>query len=91
MDPLGCGESIVDWTGQAFEDAYSWTKDAFSDLGGAFEDVGEWIADGENWKNLGDVIVSPITDTFGPGHNDTFGKGDRDEISQAEMCKSYEP
>ena len=93
MNPLDCGESIVDWTGQAFEDAYSWTKDAFSDLGDAFEDVGEWIADGENWKNLGDVIVSPITNTFGPGreHNDTFGTGEHSGISQAEMCKSYEP
>ena len=39
------------------EDIWDWAGDDMID---GFVDVGEWMSDGQNWADLGKVIISPF-------------------------------
>ena len=75
-------EDAWDWTKGAGESAYKWSKQAAYDVGDAFKDMGNWMADEDNWENLGRAIASPV---YTPMYN--VGGGP----SHEEMCLTYEP
>ena len=75
-------EDAWDWTKGAGESAYNWSKQAAYDIGDAFADMGNWMADGDNWTNLGRAIASPV---YTPPFNVVGGP------SHEEMCLDYEP
>ena len=75
-------EDAWDWTKGAGESAYKWSKQAAYDVGDAFKDMGNWMADEDNWENLGRAIASPV---YTPAYN--VGGGP----SHEEMCLTYEP
>ena len=42
----------------AAEDIYSWTVDAFYDMGDFFVDAGEWMIEPDNWEALGTTLMA---------------------------------
>merc|ERR1719150_826076 len=78
----GAFEDAWDWTKGAGESAYKWSKQAAYDVGDAFKDMGNWMADADNWETLGRAIVSPV---YTPAYN--VGGGP----SHEEMCLPSEP
>ena len=75
-------EDAWDWTKGAGESAYKWSKQAAYDVGDAFKDMGNWMANEDNWENLGKAIISPV---YTPPYNcDGYPK-------QEEMCLTYKP
>merc|ERR1739844_769705 len=68
--------------GGAGESAYKWSKQAAYDVGDAFKDMGNWMANEDNWENLGKAIVSPV---YTPPYNcGGYPK-------QEKMCLTYKP
>ena len=83
LDAVGDAfEDAWDWTKGAGESAWKWSKQAAYDIGDAFKDMGEWMADPDNWENLGKAMISPVVT---PCFNTAGGP------SQEEMCKTYKP
>ena len=72
-----------DWTKGAGESAYKWSKRAAYDVGDAFKDMGNWMANEDNWSNLAHAIAAPV-------YTPPFNVGG-DGPSQEEMCRTYEP
>ena len=75
-------EAGWNWTKGAGESAYKWSKQAAYDVGDAFKDMGNWMANEDNWSNLAHAIASPV---YTPPYN--VGGGP----SHEEMCLTYEP
>ena len=76
-------EDAWDWTKGAGESAYKWSKQAAYDVGDAFKDMGNWMANEDNWSNLAHAIAAPV-------YTPPFNVGG-DGPSQEEMCRTYEP
>ena len=84
LDAVGDAfEDAWDWTKGAGESAWKWSKQAAYDIGDAFKDMGEWMADPDNWENLGYAIIAPV---YTPPFNCGGGAPTHEE-----MCLNYEP